>query len=200
MDAHQERRGGLEPDLDHNLLPEDLRELRVREGERPEAEVGRGVGDAAQDVLDRVDRLRRRGQRAGRMQLDTCPALSEPPLYPQNLFRNPPYMHWISCRQISQRRACVRTCVRADRRAGGSAGPRLVHHLLLEVERLVAVPCARAAPLRDPTGVGGSTDAGGTTTERAPASAQGGALASCAASGSQMGGEVVDSHRVRRRR
>lgn len=35
-------------------VPGDLGELRVRERERPQPQVGGGVGDAAEHVLDRV--------------------------------------------------------------------------------------------------------------------------------------------------
>jgi hypothetical protein len=38
-------------------LPPHLRQLGVREGKRPQPEVGRGVGDHAQDELDRLDHL-----------------------------------------------------------------------------------------------------------------------------------------------
>lgn len=43
----------LERTLDRHV-PKDLGELSVREGQRPETEVGSGVGDATEAELDRV--------------------------------------------------------------------------------------------------------------------------------------------------
>ena len=43
--------------LDEDHLVEDRRELLVRERERPQPEVARGVGDGAEDELDGVDDL-----------------------------------------------------------------------------------------------------------------------------------------------
>eukprot|EP00327_Prymnesium_parvum_P002439 CAMPEP_0182843862 /NCGR_PEP_ID=MMETSP0006_2-20121128/26429_1 /TAXON_ID=97485 /ORGANISM="Prymnesium parvum, Strain Texoma1" /LENGTH=155 /DNA_ID=CAMNT_0024973713 /DNA_START=458 /DNA_END=921 /DNA_ORIENTATION=- len=48
------RREGL---LAHDFVPEELRELRVREGERPQPQVRGGIRDGAEDELDRVDHL-----------------------------------------------------------------------------------------------------------------------------------------------
>mmetsp|Transcript_32118 Transcript_32118/g.102304 ORF Transcript_32118/g.102304 Transcript_32118/m.102304 type:complete len:245 (-) Transcript_32118:2134-2868(-) len=49
--------GRLQADLNHRLLPEDLRELSVSQGKSPQTQVGGGVGDAAQHVLDGVNHL-----------------------------------------------------------------------------------------------------------------------------------------------
>mmetsp|Transcript_46690 Transcript_46690/g.109871 ORF Transcript_46690/g.109871 Transcript_46690/m.109871 type:complete len:967 (-) Transcript_46690:258-3158(-) len=56
-DEEHEGAGALEANLHHCLLPEHLGELRVGEGEGPETEVGGGVGDAPEHVLDGVDHL-----------------------------------------------------------------------------------------------------------------------------------------------
>mmetsp|Transcript_48012 Transcript_48012/g.155407 ORF Transcript_48012/g.155407 Transcript_48012/m.155407 type:complete len:647 (+) Transcript_48012:199-2139(+) len=61
-DEGRDRREGrvldarLEPGAEDHVL-EELRQLRVRERERPQAEVRRRVGDAAEHKLDRVDAL-----------------------------------------------------------------------------------------------------------------------------------------------
>ena len=46
-----------EAEVAHDHLPEDRGELLVREAQGPQPQVGRRVGDAAEDVLDAVDDL-----------------------------------------------------------------------------------------------------------------------------------------------
>jgi len=47
-----------EPDP-HDHVPEDLGQLRVGQGQGPQSKIGRGVGNRAQGVFDRVNTLRR---------------------------------------------------------------------------------------------------------------------------------------------